>query len=178
MCIRDRDIVDGVLAVLAHGEAEVEVHLRVGLGVEEPARGVARHLVEQIGKADGLAGALAHAHDLAVAQELHELHEHYLEAVLAVEVQGVERAFEAGDVTMVVGAPDVYGAVKMPYLQLVAVVGDVGGEVSIDAVGSAENVVLEVELFYVLLALSGGAQLVAEDADVYKRQIIDSVMLI
>ena len=64
-------VVDGVLAVLAHGEAEVEVHLRVGAGVEEPARRIDGYLVEQIAERDGLAGALGHAHHLAVAHELH-----------------------------------------------------------------------------------------------------------
>ena len=42
------DIVDGVLAVLAHGEAEVKFHLRVRLGVEEVAAGVDGNFIEQV----------------------------------------------------------------------------------------------------------------------------------
>ena len=43
-------VIDGVLRVLLDGEIEVKFHLGVGLAhIEEEARGVHRHLVEQVG---------------------------------------------------------------------------------------------------------------------------------
>ena len=65
---------------------------------------------------------------------------------------------------VVVGAPDVYHAVEAAHGEFVPVVGDVGGEVGVDAVGPPEHVVLQRELLYVGLALSLGPQRVAQDA--------------
>ena len=58
---------------------------------------------------------------------------------------------------VVVGAPDVYDLVKAALLELIAVIRDIGGKVGIEAVCAAQDVVLELELFDILLALSGGA---------------------
>ena len=140
--MRVLDVVDGVLAVLAHGEAEVEFHLRVGLGVEEVTAGVDGNFVEQVRERNGLARALGHTHDLAVAHELNELHQHDVEAVGPVEAQRVHRALHTGHVAVVVGAPDVDDLVEMTHGELVAVVGDIAGEVGVETVGAAQNVVL------------------------------------
>ena len=84
-----------------------------------------------------------------------------IEAVGAVQAQArPERALQAGHMAVVVGAPDVDGLVKAADLQLVAVVGDVGGEVGVEAVGAAEHVVLQVQLVHLLLALALGQVLV------------------
>ena len=61
---------------------------------------------------------------------------------------------------VVVGTPDVHSLVKAADLQLVAVVGDVGGEVGVEAVGAAEHVVLQVQFVHLLLALALGQVLV------------------
>ena len=53
-------------------------------------------------------------------------------------------------------------ALEKPRCQLVAVVGDVGGEVGVEAVGPAEHVVLQVELVHLLLALALGQELLLE----------------
>ena len=140
--VRVLDVVDGVLAVLAHGEAEVEFHLRVGLGVEEVAAGVDGNFVEQVRERNGLTRALGHTHDLAVAHELDELHQHDVETVRAVEAQRVHRALHAGHVTVMVSAPDVNDLVEVTHGELVAVIGNVAGKVGVEAVGAAQNVVL------------------------------------
>ena len=140
--MRVLDVVDGVLAVLAHGEAEVEFHLRVGLGVEEVTAGVDGNFVEQVRERNGLARALGHTHDLAIAHELNELHQHDVETVRAVEAQRVHRALHAGHVTVVVSAPDVNDLVEVTHGELVAVIGNVAGKVGVEAVGAAQNVVL------------------------------------
>ena len=140
--VRVLDIVDGVLAILAHGEAEVEFHLRVGLGVEEVTAGVDGNFIEQVRKRDGLARALGHTHDLAVAHELDELHQHDVEAVGAVEAQRVHRALHTGHMAVMVRAPDVDDLVEMTHGELVAVVGNVAGKVGVEPVGAAQHVVL------------------------------------
>ena len=84
--------------------------------------------------------------------------------MLAVEPERVERGLQAGDMTVVVRAPDIDGLVKAAGLELVAVIGDVGGEIGIKPVGAAQNVVLEAELFDILRLLPGGEQLLTDDA--------------
>ena len=161
--VRVLDIVDRVLAILAHGEAEVEFHLRVGLGVEEVTAGVDGNFIEQVRKGDGLARALGHTHDLAVAHELDELHQHDIEAVGAVKTQRVHRALHTGHMAVMVRAPDVDDLVEMTHGELVAVVGNVAGEVGVEPVGAAQHVVLEVELVDVLVLLALLAVLLTHD---------------
>ena len=55
---------------------------------------------------------------------------------------------------VVVGAPDVDGGLEAPLLQLVSVVGDVGGKVGVEPVGPAEHVVLQVQLVHLLPGLA------------------------
>ena len=54
---------------------------------------------------------------------------------------------------VVVRTPDVDDLVEAPLLELVAVVGDVGGKIGVEPVGPAEHVVFQVQLGDVLLAL-------------------------
>ena len=157
------DIVDRVLAVLPNRQIQIEVQGGGGgAGVEEEAGGVHAHLVQQIPQGDGLAGALGHADGLAVLEEVDQLHQHDDQPVGAVQAQAVQGGLEAGHVAVVVGAPDVDGLGEAPLLQLIAVVGDVGGEVGVEAVGPAEHVVLQVELVHLLLALALGQELLLE----------------
>ena len=156
-------IVDGILAVLPDGEAQVKLHLGVGLGVEEPAGGVHGDLVQQVGEGDGLAGALGHADHLAVPQELHQLHEDDVEPVRAVQAQGVQGALQPGHMAVMVRAPDVDNPVKAPDGELIPVVGDVGGEVGVEAVGPAEDVVLQVQLLHVGGLLAGFQEVLPDD---------------
>ena len=64
---------------------------------------------------------------------------------------------------MVVGAPDVDDLIEAADFELVAVVGDVAGEVGVEAVGAAQHVVLQAELVDVLVLLALLAVLVAHD---------------
>ena len=82
--------------------------------------------------------------------------------MLAVEAERVHRTLEAGDVAVVIGAPDVYDLVKAALLELVAVVGDVGGKIGVKAVRAAQDIVLELELFDILGLLARGKELVRE----------------
>ena len=139
--VRVLDVVNRVLRVLLDREVEVEVEQGVGLAhVEEEAGGVDRHLVEQVAELDRLAGALAHAHDLAVAHQADELHQDDLELV-RILADGVHRALHAGHVAVVVAAPDVDEQVKAA-VEFVLVVGDVRREIRRVAVGADEHLVL------------------------------------
>ena len=62
-----------------------------------------------------------------------------------------------------VRAPDVDDLVEMTHGELVAVVGNVAGEVGVEAVGAAQHVVLEVELVDVLVLFALFAVLLAHD---------------
>ena len=135
-------VVNRVLAVLPDRQPQIKLHLGIRLGVEKPSGGVHRHLVQQVGEGDGLAGALAHLHQLAVPQQLHQLHQHDVQPSAAVQAQGVQRPLQTGHVAVMVRAPDVDDAVEAPSLKLVAVIGDVGGKVGVEPVGPAEHVVL------------------------------------
>ena len=64
---------------------------------------------------------------------------------------------------VVVGAPDVNDLIEAADLELVAVVGDVAGEIGVEAVGAAQHVVLQAELVDVLVLLALLAVLVAHD---------------
>ena len=154
------DIVDRVLAVVAHGQIKVKVQRgRAFALIEEEPRGINGHLVQQVGQGDGLAGALAHADRLAVAHQVDHLHQHDVKAA-AVQTDGVHRALHAGHMAVVVSAPDINGLVKAAHGQLVVVVGNVGGKVGRDAVGAHQHLVLGLFLAAVLgLALVHNAVL-------------------
>ena len=156
-------IVHGVFTVLPHGQTQIELHLRFRLGVEEVAAGVHGHHVQQIRQGHGLARALGHAHHLAVLHQLHQLHEHDVQPMRAVQPQSVHGAFEAGDVAVVVGAPDIDDLVEAADGKFIAVVGDVGGEIGVKPVGAAEHVVLQPQLLDGLVGLAGGLELSGEN---------------
>ena len=83
--------------------------------------------------------------------------------MLAVETKRVHCALQARNVAVVIGAPDVYDLVKAALLELVAVVGDIGGKIGVEPVCAAQNIVLKLELFDVLGLLAGGKELVRKD---------------
>ena len=64
---------------------------------------------------------------------------------------------------VVVGAPDVDDPVEAPDGELVPVVGDVGREVGVEAVGPTEHIVLQVQLLDVRLFFAGPPVVVPED---------------
>ena len=136
------DIVDGVVVVGLDGLVQVEVDAAAGLvHIEEEACAVDGHFLQQVGQGDGVAGALGHPDGLAVLHQVDHLHQDHVQAA-AVQADGVHGALHAGDVAVVVGAPDVDGLVKAALRQLVVVVGDVGGKVGGDAVGADQDLVL------------------------------------
>ena len=55
---------------------------------------------------------------------------------------------------VVVGPPDVDDLIEAPDLKLVPVVGNIGSEVGVEAVGPAEHIVLQVQLVHLLLTFA------------------------
>ena len=141
--MRILDIIDGVFAVLPHGEVEVELEVRVRLGVEEEAAGVHADLVHEVGERERLARALGDLDDLVAAHEAHHLHDEEIElASLKAERGRAHGRGKADGVAVMVSAPDIDDAVKAALDELVAVIGDVDRIVGIKAVRAAQDLVL------------------------------------
>ena len=157
------NIVDRVFAVLPNRQAQVKLHLGLGLGVEEVAAGVHGDHIQQVGQRHGLAGALGHTDHLAVLHQLHQLHEHDVQTMGAVQTQGIHGTLQPGYMAVVVGTPDIDDLVEAANGEFIAVIGNVGGEVGVKAVGPAKDIVLQTQLFNGLVALSGGLQLSGEN---------------
>src|SRR2546422_762394 len=139
--VRGLHVVHRVVAGFALGEVEIEVEVLVAFAQHvEKARRVVPHLLAQLAQRDEFARALAHRHFLAVAVEHGELHQRDLEPA-RVQAESLERSLHARHVAVVVGAPDVDHAVEAA-LELVEVVGDVGGEISVLAVLAPHHPVL------------------------------------
>ena len=74
--------------------------------------------------------------------------------MVSLQAHGVHGTLHPGHMAVMVGAPHVDTGVEPPG-ELVAVVGYVCGEIGVDAIGAAQHIVLEVELFYLFLTLAG-----------------------
>ena len=137
------DVVHGVFvgAGLRQLEVEIERLVVAAQQIEETA-GIVAHFVAQIAQRDEVAFALAHRQLLAAAEQAHELHETDLEAV-ARRAERHQRAAHARDVAVMVRAPDVDQQI-VAALPLVEVVGDVGGEIGLLAVGAHHHAVFVV----------------------------------
>ena len=71
---------------------------------------------------------------------------------------------------VVVGTPDVDDLVKAPDGKLVAVIGNIGGKVGVEPVGTAEHVVLQVQLFDFRLFFSGFTEIVRQNLSRFQPQ--------
>ena len=136
----------GVVALLNGLDVEVD-HLVGALGDERVASGIGADLVDELLQGHHGALALGHTDGLAVTQQVDELAQQNLK--LAGIAKSVADAAYALDVTVVVGAPDVDDVIDA--LELIPVIGDVGGEVGVLAVGLDQDAVL-------VVAQIGGAE--------------------
>ena len=109
--------------------------------IEQEACAVDGHLFQQVGQGDGIAGALGHPHRLAVAHQVDHLHQHNVQ-IFAVQADGIHGTLHAGHMAVMVCTPDIDGLGKATGGQLIVVVGDIGGKVGGDAVGTDEHFVL------------------------------------
>ena len=127
------DVVHRVFIALAFGQIEVEIQVLIGFaqGVEETA-GIIAHFAAQFAQGDKFARAGGHRCLLAVAVEHRELHQGHLQLVGG-QVECLDGAGDAGNVAVVVGAPDIDDLVETT-LEFVEMVGDVGGEIGVQAV--------------------------------------------
>ena len=92
---------------------------------------------------DGVAGPLAHLDRLVTVHQRDHLAELHLEAP-GVDAQGLDAGLQAGHLAVVVGPEHVDDPVEPPHQELVAVIGQVAGEVGGVAVGLAQHPVTAV----------------------------------
>ena len=78
---------------------------------------------------------------LPVLHQAHQLHQHHIQ-LAAVQADGVHRTLQTGHMAVVVSAPDIDDTVKATDGELVVMVGNIGGEVGGNAVGTHQNLVL------------------------------------
>ena len=158
-------VIHGVRVVLALNGLDVEIdHLVIGLCHERVTRSVGTDLLKQLIEGDHSALALAHAHRCAVAQEVDELAEHDLELIGV--TKGLADGLDALDVAVVIGTPQVDDMIHT--LELVPVIGNVGGKVGVLAVRLDKNAVL-------VVAELGGAE--PQRAGLVAEQIAELVEL-
>ena len=126
---------------MLNGKVKVKIHLRAGLShIKEEAHRVNGDFFKQINKGYSLARAFAHTDNLSVPRETDELHKNYVK-VIAAATDSVKRALHSCHMTVVVGSPYIDCLFKASYLELIAVIGDIGGKISGIAVGSDENLI-------------------------------------
>ena len=144
------DVEHRVVLGLLHRLVEVEVERRVVLaGQHDEAGHVGADLDHQVAERDEGAGAFRHLEGLAALEEADELAELDVERHAVLRERG-DGGAHALDVAAVVGAEDVDELV-VAALDLVEVVGDVGGEVGPAAVGLLDRAVG-------VVAVGGGAE--------------------
>ena len=140
-------VVVGVLREQVQVDVDLGVHRHAHEGV---ACGVHTHGVDEVVERDDRAGALGHAHGLAVLDEVDELADEDLEVLARLVAERGTHGHHAADVAVVVGAQQVDGNVRAT-LTLIEVVGDVAREVRGLTVRLDEDAVL-------VVAVGGGAQ--------------------
>ena len=118
------------------GKVEIE-RLVVAPGQHDKAEDVLADLVDDLAQGDEGAGALRHAHRLALVEQIDELAQFDVERRGAVGHR-LDRGLHALDIAAVVGAPDIDQLGKAA-AELVAMIGDVGGEIGPRAVGFFER---------------------------------------
>ncbi len=101
--------------------------------------GVAADFVDDVAQRHEIAGALGHLHRLAVAQQPHQLAQLHVERACPAGHR-LHRRLHALDIAAMVGAPDVdhHGEAA---LELLLVIGDVGREIGVGAVGLQQRAV-------------------------------------
>ena len=143
---------DRVLVVALERQVDVEGELGVGLPAQhEEADRVLAGPLDQVAQGHVGAGALGELDLLAVALDPHHGVEHVVRvAGRHAHVGGLQAGAHPGDRAVVVGALDV-DRLGEAALELGQVIGDVGHEVGVAAVGLAHHAVL-------VVAVVGGAQ--------------------
>jgi len=139
-------VVDRVVLRLLAGQFQIEVHVGLDVsGDEEPAGGVNADVVAQFAQRDGVAGALGHLDFLAVLDQTDHLDQIDFQRALRI-AHGFQSRRHAGDIAVVVGAPEV-DQLGVAALQLVDVVGDIRRHVGQRAVALDQHAVLVVTVF-------------------------------
>ena len=141
--VRVLHIVHRVFVRMRFGQVQVKVQLAVERAHdEEIPRRVPADFFDEFAERDALAGPFGHLDQLTALVQRHHLQDQHFQPP-GVVAQSSHGGFHAGDVAMVVGAPDVDDFFEAA-AEFVVVIGDVGGEVSGNAVVPDNDPVLVV----------------------------------
>ena len=91
-------------------------------------------------RSDGFAGTLGQLNDIAVAVQAYHLQQQHLQ-LIGIKAQSTYSSLHAGNITVVVSAPQVDDAVKAA-LEFVAVICNIGSKVGGNAVVTNNDAVL------------------------------------
>ena len=165
-------IINRVVQTALLGQFKVKVQGAVALARKKhEARGVNAHFLDDVGQRFKRAGAGGHAYRLAFTQQIHKLDEHHVKAVL-LPPHGGDGGAHARNVTVMVRAPDINEPV-VATVELVVVIGDVGGEIGQASVRLAQHAVFvvaqllgsEPEGVFLLIGVACGSQGVKSGGD-------------
>ena len=127
-------IKDRIVLRLLGDFREVEFEgLIVPAGQHHKTEDVLSHLVDNLAQRDEGAGALRHAHRLAVVEQVDELRQLDVEDRPSL-AQRLDRRLHAFDIAAVIGAHDIDQVVEAA-AHLVVVIGDIGREIGPGPVG-------------------------------------------
>src|SRR6188508_478029 len=128
--MRILDVVHGIVSRSLLGEFEIEFEVRFGIPHEEiEFGGIGTHFVDDFPHRNELARPLRHLYFFTGSQQLHELHEHNLQALFGMAI-GLHDRLHTRDVDMVIGAPNVDEQI-IATPQFVPMIRDVGSQVGV-----------------------------------------------
>jgi hypothetical protein len=121
------NVIDWVFIGLFLGHLEIEIEMAVGASHEKIVTGrIPSHLVHNLLEGDKLSRSGGHGHRNTSPQEVHKLNQNDLKGLLF-KAKGLNSCLHTRDIAVVVGTPDIDDPMEAP-LELVAVIGDVGGK--------------------------------------------------
>ena len=139
------NVIDRIVLGLRAGEIDVEDEFRVRLARhEKKTHGIAAHFVDQIADRHIAAGALADLHFLAAAHH----RDHLMQNVVGIpernaDAERLQTRAHAGDRAVMIGALHV-DRLRKAALEFRDVIGDVGHEIRVSAIGLAHHAILVV----------------------------------
>src|SRR5690606_38755719 len=105
-------------------------------------------LFKKLTQGNDIAAALGNFYYFTAAPQCDHLVDDYLQSV-RVDAERADNGLEAGDMALVVSAPDVDDGIELTLDKFIIMVGDIGGKVGGGAVAADDDIVL-------VLAESGG----------------------
>ena len=144
------NVIDRIVGALRFRQIQIEVQMLVAFSRKiKVARGIHAHFIVELLQRHEISAAFTHAHGFTASEQRHQLNERYAQRIRIV-TQGTQGRLHPRNVTVMIRAPHIDDAIEAA-LQLLVMVGDVGGEVSVEPVLSLHDTIL-------IVAEDGGAK--------------------